>query len=71
MEANEIVAIAIHLPQTASNMWITCGSIVKTDRGYTQESTVTPMFPCCVNGRLLGILEKRAKAPFWYQGTDQ
>ena len=56
MEANEIVAIAIHLPQTASNMWITCGSIVKMDCGYTQESTVTPMFPCCVNSRAPGIL---------------
>ena len=64
MEANEIVAIAIYLPQTASNMWITCGSIVKTDCGYTQESTVTPMFPCCVNGRAPGILEARAKASF-------
>ena len=56
MEANEIVAIAIDLPQTTSNMWITCGSIVKTDCGYTQESTVTPMFPCCVNSRAPGIL---------------
>ena len=64
MEANEIVAIAIDLPQTASNMWVTCGSIVKTDCGYTQESTVTPMFPCCVNGPAPGILEARAKASF-------
>ena len=64
MGANVIVAIAIHLPQTAPNMWITCGSIVKMDCGYTQESTVTPMFPCCVNGRAPGILEGRAKASF-------
>ena len=64
MEANEIVAIAIHLHRTASNMWITCGPIVKTDCVYTQESTVTPIFPCCANGRAPGILEERAKASF-------